>query len=70
KLTTAESSGSRMSRKLQKLRVHHVAAETDVPSLGELSALNLDWDFLTGLRDAGRSAAERWLREAANDTIG
>jgi NTE family protein len=70
KLTAAENAGSRMSRKLQKLRVHHVAAETDVPSLGELSALNLDWDFLTGLRDAGRSAAERWLREAADNTSG
>ena len=60
----SENSGSRMARKLQRIRVHHVAAEKEFPSLGAASALNLDWDFMLTLRDAGRTAAERWLSEA------
>jgi NTE family protein len=53
--------GSRLARKLQKLRLHHLTAEAEYPILGEASALNLDWTFLLALRDAGRRAAERWL---------
>ena len=53
--------GSRLARKLQKLRLHHIAAEAEYPALGEASALNLDWKFLLGLRDAGRRAADQWL---------
>ncbi|WP_404294597.1 patatin-like phospholipase family protein (plasmid) [Microvirga sp. RSM25] len=53
--------GSRLARKLQKLRLHHLSAEAEYPALGEASALNLDWTFLLALRDAGRRAAERWL---------
>jgi NTE family protein len=53
--------GSRLARKLQKLRLHHLTAEAEYPTLGEASALNLDWTFLLALRDAGRRAAERWL---------
>jgi NTE family protein len=69
KLAAADRSGAGMARKLQRMRLHHVAAEKEVPALGEASALNLDWDFLTGLRDAGRVAAERWLSECA-DPVG
>jgi NTE family protein len=53
--------GSRLARKLRKLRLHHLTAEAEYPALGEASALNLDWTFLLALRDAGRRAAERWL---------
>jgi NTE family protein len=53
--------GSRLARKLQKLRLHHLTAEAEYPALGKASALNLDWTFLLALRDAGRRAAERWL---------
>ncbi|WP_262271534.1 patatin-like phospholipase family protein [Microvirga yunnanensis] len=53
--------GSRLGRKLQRLRFHHLSAEAEYPALGEASALNLDWTFLLALRDAGRRAAERWL---------
>ncbi|WP_247654369.1 MULTISPECIES: patatin-like phospholipase family protein [Microvirga] len=55
--------GSRLARKLQKLRLHHIAAEAEYPTLCEASALNLDWNFLLALRDAGRRAAERWLSQ-------
>jgi NTE family protein len=61
KLAGPHEQGSRLARKLQKLRLHHIAAEAEYPALGEASALNLDWDFLLELRDAGRRAADRWL---------
>jgi NTE family protein len=63
KLSDPEAEKSRLSRKLQKLRVHHIAAETEFPELSQSSALNLDWEFLVQLRDAGRRAADRWFVE-------
>ena len=63
KLAASDSEGSRLSGKLQKLRVHHLSAEMEHPALIESSALNLDWDFLLRLRDAGRGAADRWLAQ-------
>jgi NTE family protein len=61
KLSSAEVGASRLSRKLQKLRLHHIAAETEYPLLSQSSALNLDWEFLLTLREAGRVATDRWL---------
>ncbi len=61
KLSDSEARGSCLSRKLKKLRLHHIAAETEYPLLSQSSALNLDWQFLLQLRDAGRAAADRWL---------
>jgi NTE family protein len=61
KLAGTDGQGSRLSRKLNKLLVHHIAAEAEYPALGHASALNVDWNFLQDLRDAGRSAADRWL---------
>jgi NTE family protein len=61
KLAHPHDQGSRLARKLQKLRLHHLTAEAEYPALGEASALNLDWDFLSALRDAGHRAAGRWL---------
>ena len=55
--------GSRLARKLQKLRLHHIAAEAEYLTLSETCALTLDWDFLLALRDAGRRAANRWLNQ-------
>jgi NTE family protein len=62
KKLAVDGQGSRLSHKLNKLRVHHIAAEAEYPALGQASALNVDRDFLQDLRDAGRSAADRWLR--------
>ncbi len=67
KLSDPASQGSRLSRKLQKLRLHHIAAEAEFPALSQASALNLDWDFLIELRDAGRAAAGRWLSKDAQE---
>jgi NTE family protein len=61
KLAAADGEGSSLSRKLRRLKLHHIRAENEVPGLAEASALNRDWDFLVQLRDAGRQAAERWL---------
>jgi NTE family protein len=52
---------SRFRRKLQRLRLHRIAAEDAFKGLDQTSALNLDWSFLTRLRDSGRAAAEEWL---------
>ncbi|PVE20559.1 alpha/beta hydrolase [Microvirga sp. KLBC 81] len=60
--------GSRLARKLQKLRLHHISAEAEYPALSEASALNLDWDFLRTLHDAGRRAADRWLNRELGQT--
>jgi NTE family protein len=61
KLALNEAEGSPLSRKLRRLELHHITAESEVPELVEASALNRDWEFLLRLRDAGRQAAERWL---------
>jgi NTE family protein len=65
KLSGEEGEGSRLARKLKRLRLHHLAAEKEVSGLGEASALDRDWDFLVALRDAGRVAADRWLATEA-----
>jgi NTE family protein len=51
---------SRICRKLQRLRLHRIAAEDGVEGLGQASALNLDWPFLTRLKEGGYEAAEKW----------
>jgi NTE family protein len=65
--------GARLG-KLRRLRLHRLSAEDSVGGLRRMSAFNLDWAFLTRLRDAGRDAAAPWLdrmrdeREAAEKT--
>lgn len=61
KLSGPEGEGTPLSRKLHGLRLHHIAAETEYPALNQSSGLNLEWEFLLELRDAGRRAADRWL---------
>jgi NTE family protein len=68
-LSTAETGGSNLSRKLQKLRLHHIAAEAEYPLLSQSSALNLDWPFLLQLHDAGQAAADRWLSGKADANV-
>ena len=48
KLSGPDAEGSALSRKLQRLRLHHINAEKHVPGLAQASALDLDWDFLCG----------------------
>src|SRR6185295_20139820 len=51
------------SRKLQRLRLHHLSAEREMAALNEASGDNLDWQFLLSLRVSGRAAAEDWLAQ-------
>ncbi len=51
---------SRLCSKLQRLRLHRIAAEDGVEGLGQASALDLDWSFLTRLKEGGYHAAEQW----------
>jgi NTE family protein len=69
KLADPHEQGSRLSRKLQMLRLHHIAAEEEYQALSQASALNLDWDFLLALREAGRNAAERWLVQGPGQAV-
>ena len=57
----------RATPKLRSLRVDRLAAQDEIADLASRSAANLDWRFLTKLRDAGRSAAETWLDERAQE---
>ena len=53
----------RATPKLRGLRIDRLAAEDEIADLASRSSADLDWRFLTKLRDAGRSAAEGWLME-------
>jgi NTE family protein len=57
------------SRKLQKLRLHHISAERECSSLSEASGDNLDRQFLLTLRESGRAAADSWLAHGVNEPI-
>ena len=59
--TEGGASPSALSRKVQRLRLHQLAAEDHVSGLAETSILNVDASFLSELRDAGRGAADSWL---------
>lgn len=58
-----DASPSGLSRKVQRLRLHQLAAEDHVPGLAEASILNVDASFLSELRDAGRRAGDIWLSD-------
>ena len=57
------------SRKLQKLRLHHISAEREHAALREASAGNLDRQFLRTLRESGRAAAEAWLAHGMSEPV-
>jgi len=59
--TEGGASPSALSRKVQRLQLHQLAAEDHVSGLAETSILNVDASFLSELRDAGRGAADSWL---------
>jgi NTE family protein len=48
---------------LKRMNIHAIAADEVMRGLSVMSKLNADWEFLTHLRDDGRTAAERWLAE-------
>ena len=53
------------SGKWAKLRIDRLSAEDNVQSLAEHSPGNLEWSFISQLRDAGRAAANDWLAQSA-----
>jgi len=52
---------SRLCRELNRLRLYHLEAERSVAELRRASAFNVDWSFLSRLKQAGRAASEDWL---------
>jgi len=48
---------------LKEMKMHAIADDEAMAGLGVASKLNADWDFLTYLRDRGRTAAESWLAQ-------
>ena len=56
------------SGKWAKLRLDRLSAEDEVERLAQASPGNLDWSFLSGLRDAGRAAAQGWIEQSGNMT--
>jgi NTE family protein len=51
----------RFCRRLERLRLHRIVAEHAIHDLHGASALNLDWAFLTRLKESGYGAADAWL---------
>jgi NTE family protein len=47
----------------RQVRVHIVESHEELMALGASSKMNVEWEFLTKLRDLGRAAMTRWLDE-------
>lgn len=45
----------------RQVKVHVVENEAELNPLGASSKMNVEWEFLTKLRDLGRETAARWL---------
>jgi NTE family protein len=56
---------SRLCRKLQRLRLHRIAAEDVIDGLQQASAMAVSWSFLARLKEGGRQAAEDWMARRA-----
>lgn len=52
-----------LERRFRRLRFHLIEDEELLPQLSRASKLNVQWSFLTTLRDRGRECADEWLRE-------
>jgi NTE family protein len=53
------------SGKWTQFRLDRIAAENEIEELAAESAANLDWAFVSRLREAGRIAAEGWIAQEA-----
>jgi len=68
-LTKLVDDGLADGKRLRRVLIHEVASEEIASELSVESMVNIDWDFLTRLREAGRHQADLWL--AANyDRLG
>lgn len=69
KLLADEAVGGALREHYRDVRVHGIRADDALKDLGVDTKFRTDWDFLTGLRDKGRSAYAAW--EAENgDQVG
>ena len=50
-------------KRYKSMLIHSIMDEKEMSRHDGLSKFSADWDFLVGLRDAGRKAAEAWLDE-------
>ena len=48
----------------KRMLIHSVRDDIEMGRHGAETKMNLDWTFLEHLRDAGRTAAERWMTES------
>jgi NTE family protein len=53
--------GKLSSDEYRQVRVHVIENQAELKPLGASSKMNVEWDFLTMLRDTGRETATRWL---------
>jgi NTE family protein len=51
----------------RQMRVHVIENQAELKPLGASSKMNVEWDFLTMLRDMGRETATRWLDDNFSD---
>ncbi len=51
----------------RRIRMHRIGGDEALSALGASTKFNADWGFLSELRDAGRSAAQGWLRDSWAD---
>ena len=58
-----EAGHASLRRRLDRLRLHRIAADSFVDGLGEKSALNTSRRFLSQLHAAGREAAATWISD-------
>ena len=49
--------------RLSRIHVHMIGSETDMLALGTSSKYNIDFEFLSHLKELGRSCAENWLTD-------
>jgi NTE family protein len=54
--------GALRGDEIKTMLIHAIEAESFMKELGVASKFNVDWQFLTHLRDAGRACADRWLQ--------
>jgi NTE family protein len=68
-LTKLVDDGLADGKRLRRVLIHEIASEDIAAEMSVETMVNIDWDFLTRLREAGRHQAQLWL-EANFDRLG
>ena len=56
--------GSVDDQRYKHMRIHSIRDDAEMLKHGVATKMNPEWSFLCGLRDAGRRAADLWLKES------